>query len=172
MIDLKDHIETHPDFPKPGILFYDISSLMADKEIWQETINQFSSLIKKYDPEILAGIESRGFIFASTIAYKLNCDVIMIRKKGKLPGKTISHQYKLEYGEDCLEVQKRNTLKKKNIILVDDLLATGGTASAAIQLLKKIDANVSAFLTLIELTGLKGREKIKVKTDSLLSFDE
>jgi adenine phosphoribosyltransferase len=172
LIDLKKYIETHPDFPKPGILFYDISSLMADAKTWQETIDQFSSLVKKHNPEILAGIESRGFIFASTIGYKLGCDVIMIRKKGKLPGKTINHFYKLEYGTDCLEIQKRESLKKKNVVLIDDLLATGGTAGAAIELLKKIGANVSAFLTLIELANLKGRNKIKVKTDSLLSFDE
>ena len=172
MIDLKKHIETHPDFPKPGILFYDISSLMAEAKIWQETVDQFSSLVKKYNPEVLAGIESRGFIFASTIGYKLGCDVIMIRKKGKLPGKTIHHSYKLEYGKDCLEVQKRESLKNKNIILIDDLLATGGTAGAAIELLEKIEVNVSAFLTLIELKNLKGRDKIKVKTDSLLLFDE
>ena len=172
MIDLKKYIETYPDFPKPGILFYDISSLMADAKTWKETIDQFSLLVKKYNPEVLAGIESRGFIFASTIGYKLGCDVIMIRKKGKLPGKTIHHSYKLEYGEDCLEIQKRETLKNKNIILIDDLLATGGTAGAAVELLQKIGANVSAFLTLIELTNLKGRNKVKVKTDSLLSFDE
>ena len=172
MIDLKKYIDTHPDFPKPGILFYDISSLMVNKDIWQETINQFSTLVKKHNPEVLAGIESRGFIFASTIAYKLNCEVVMIRKKGKLPGQTISHTYKLEYGEDCLEIQKREDLKNKNVVLIDDLLATGGTASAAIELLQKTSVNVSAFLTLIELTNLKGRDKIKVKTDSLLSFDE
>ena len=172
MIDLKKYIETYPDFPKPGILFYDISSLMADAKTWKETIDQFSLLVKKYNPEVLAGIESRGFIFASTIGYKLGCDVIMIRKKGKLPGKTIRHSYKLEYGEDCLEIQKRETLKNKNVVLIDDLLATGGTAGAAIELLQKTEAKVSVFLTLIELTNLKGRKKIKVKTDSLLSFDE
>ena len=172
MTDLKKYIDTHPDFPKPGILFYDISSLMVDKDIWQETINQFSTLVKKHNPEVLAGIESRGFIFASTIAYKLNCEVVMIRKKGKLPGQTISHTYKLEYGEDCLEIQKREDLKNKNVVLIDDLLATGGTASAAIELLQKTSVNVSAFLTLIELTNLKGRENIAVQTKSLLSFDE
>ena len=172
MIDLKKYIDTHPDFPKPGILFYDISSLMINKDIWQETINQFSTLVKKHNPEVLAGIESRGFIFASTIAFKLNCEVIMIRKKGKLPGQTISHTYKLEYGEDCLEIQKREDLKNKNVILIDDLLATGGTASAAIELLKKTSVNVSAFLTLIELTNLKGRKNIAIQTESLLSFDE
>ena len=172
MINLKKYIDTHPDFPKPGILFYDISSLMFNKDVWQETINQFSTLVKKHNPEVLAGIESRGFIFASTIAYKLNCEVIMIRKKGKLPGQTISHTYKLEYGEDCLEIQKREDLKNKNVILIDDLLATGGTASAAIELLQKTSVNVSAFLTLIELTNLRGRENISVQTDSLLSFDE
>ena len=172
MIDLKKHIETYPDFPKTGILFYDISSLMANAKIWHETINQFSTLVKKYNPEVLAGIESRGFIFASTIAYKLNCEVVMIRKKGKLPGKTISHTYKLEYGEDCLEIQKKDNLKNKNIILIDDLLATGGTASVAIKLLQKTSMNVSAFLTLIELTNLRGRKNISVQTESLLSLDE
>ena len=145
---------------------------MADAKTWKETIDQFSLLVKKYNPEVLAGIESRGFIFASTIGYKLGCDVIMIRKKGKLPGKTIHHSYKLEYGEDCLEIQKREALKNKNVILIDDLLATGGTAGAAVELLQKLGANVSAFLTLIELTNLKGRNKVKIKTDSLLSFDE
>ena len=89
-----------------------------------------------------------------------------------MPGKTISHTYKLEYGEDCLEIQKKDNLKNKNIILIDDLLATGGTASAAIKLLQKTSVNVSAFLTLIELTNLRGRENISVQTDSLLSFDE
>jgi len=172
LIDLKKYIETYLDFPKPGILFYDISSLMINKDIWQETINQFSTLVKKHNPEVLAGIESRGFIFASTIAYKLNCEVVMIRKKGKLPGKTISHTYKLEYGEDCLEIQKKDNLKNKNIILIDDLLATGGTASVAIKLLQKTSMNVSAFLTLIELTNLRGRKNISVQTESLLSFDE
>ena len=172
MIDLKKYIETYLDFPKPGILFYDISSLMINKDIWQETINQFSTLVKKHNPEVLAGIESRGFIFASTIAYKLNCEVVMIRKKGKLPGKTILHTYKLEYGEDCLEIQKKDNLKNKNIILIDDLLATGGTANAALELLKKTGANISAFLILIELINLKGRNKIEVQTESLLSFDE
>jgi len=172
LINLKKHIDTHPDFPKPGILFYDISSLMSDAKIWQETIEQFSTLVKKYNPEVLAGIESRGFIFASTIGYKLGCDVIMIRKKGKLPGSTISHRYQLEYGEDCLEIQKRDTLKNKRTVLIDDLLATGGTASAAVKLLEKIEVNISSFSCLIELTNLKGRKKIKVKTDSLLSFDE
>ena len=172
MIDLKKYIDTHPDFPKPGILFYDISSLMVNKDIWQETINQFSTLVKKHKPDVLAGIESRGFIFASTIAYKLNCEVIMIRKKGKLPGQTISHTYELEYGEDCLEIQRREDLKNKNVILIDDLLATGGTAGAAIQLLQKTGTNISAFLTLIELSNLKGRKNIAVQTESLLSFDE
>ena len=145
---------------------------MVNKDIWQETINQFSTLVKKHNPEVLAGIESRGYIFASTIAYKLNCEVVMIRKKGKLPGQTISHTYKLEYGEDCLEIQKREDLKNKIVVLIDDLLATGGTASAAIELLQKTSVNVSAFLTLIELTNLKGRENIAVQTKSLLSFDE
>lgn len=172
MIDLKKHIETHPDFPKPGILFYDISSLMADSNIWQETINQFSTLVKKYKPEVLAGIESRGFIFASTIGYKLGCNVIMIRKKGKLPGNIISHTYQLEYGEDCLEIQKRKSLKNKKIVVIDDLLATGGTAGAAIKLIEKVGANILSFVCLIELTNLKGRNKIRVKTDSLLTFDE
>ena len=172
MIDLKKHIETYPDFPKSGILFYDISSLMANAKIWQETINQFSNLVKKYNPEVLAGIESRGFIFASTIGYKLGCNVVMIRKKGKLPGNTIFHTYKLEYGEDCLEIQKRDALKNKKTVLIDDLLATGGTAGAAIKLLEKIEVNILAFACLIELTNLKGRNKITVKTDSLITYDE
>jgi len=145
---------------------------MANAKIWKETINQFSNLVKKYKPQVLAGIESRGFIFASAIGYKLGCDVIMIRKKGKLPGETISYNYKLEYGKDCLEIQKRKELKNKRIILIDDLLATGGTANAAIKLLIKTKTNIIAFLCLIELTNLKGRNNIEIETNSLLSFDE
>ena len=172
MIDLKNYIDTHPDFPKPGILFYDISSLMINKDIWQETINQFSTLIKKHNPEVLAGIESRGFIFASTIAYKLNCEVIMIRKKGKLPGQTISHTYKLEYGEDCLEIQKREDLKNKNVILIDDLLATGGTSSAAGNLLKLTGGELIGYGFLVELTKLNGRKKLdnKLVIESVIKY--
>ena len=161
MINLKKHIDTHPNFPKKGILFYDISSLMANAKIWKETINQFSNLVKKYKPQVLAGIESRGFIFASAIGYKLGCDVIMIRKKGKLPGETISYNYKLEYGKDCLEIQKRKELKNKRIILIDDLLATGGTAEATCKLISELEGNIVGFTVLIELEFLEGRDKLK-----------
>ena len=149
-IDLKQHILKIPDFPKPGILFYDISTLLIDARAWAETIKRLANKIRLYEPDIIAGIESRGFLLAAPLALELEVGVQMIRKKGKLPGQTISHTYKLEYGEDCLEIQKREDLKNKNVILIDDLLATGGTASAAIELLQKTSVNVSAFLTLIE----------------------
>ena len=171
-MDLKKYIRSIPDYPKKGILFRDITTLIKNPEAFNFSVDKIIEISKKIKFDKVAAIESRGFIFASTIGYKLGCDVIMIRKKGKLPGKTIHHSYKLEYGEDCLEIQKRENLKNKNVILIDDLLATGGTAGAAVELLQKVKANVSVFLTLIELTNLKGRNKIKVKTDSLISFDE
>ena len=172
MIDLKKYIETHPDFPKPGILFYDISSLMADSKIWQETINQFSSLVKKYNPEVLAGIESRGFIFASTIAYKLGCNVIMIRKKGKLPGRTIAHTYQLEYGEDTLEIHKDAIKPGDKVLLVDDLLATGGTIEATVKLVEKLGGKASDAAFVISLPELGGEEKMQSLGINILKLVE
>ena len=171
-LNLKEHIRGIPDFPIPGILFYDISTLLSNPKAWSFALDELEKIVSEWNPEILAGIESRGFLLASALADRMDLPMTMIRKKGKLPGQTISHTYKLEYGEDCLEIQKREDLKNKNVILIDDLLATGGTASAAIELLQKTSVNVSAFLTLIELTNLKGRENIAVQTKSLLSFDE
>ena len=130
-IDLEQHILKIPDFPKPGILFYDISTLLIDARAWAETIKRLANKIRVYEPDIIAGIESRGFLLAAPLALELEVGVQMIRKKGKLPGEILSHTYSLEYGQDTLEIQNNSTLIGKRIAIVDDVLATGGTLNAA-----------------------------------------
>ena len=130
-IDLEQHILKIPNFPKPGILFYDISTLLIDARAWAETIKRLANKIRLYEPDIIAGIESRGFLLAAPLAIELEVGVQMIRKKVKLPGATLSHTYSLEYGQDALEIQNNPALIGRRIAIVDDVLATGGTLSAA-----------------------------------------
>ena len=173
MIDLKKYIDTHPDFPKPGILFYDISSLMINKDIWQETINQFSTLVKKHNPEVLAGIESRGFIFASTVSYILNKPFIMLRKKNKLPAEVHSIDFELEYGTATIEVHKDSINEKDAVLIIDDLIATGGTAEAAAKLVKISKGTVAGFIFVINLFDLGGCDKLiksNYKVENLIEF--
>ena len=145
--ELETFISKIPDYPKPGILFYDISTLISDGRAFKASVEKLDNLTKSYKFELIAGIDARGFIFASSLAYKLNKGFVMIRKKNKLPGKKISVAYDLEYGKDTLEVNIK--LKYKSILLVDDLLATGGTANAACKLLEKSGGTVTCFLSLI-----------------------
>jgi len=166
--EIETQINKIPDYPKPGILFYDISSLIVNNEAFSETIRLLAESVKKFDFNSIAAIDARGFIFGSAIAYHLGLGIVMIRKKGKLPGKTISHNYELEYGTDTLEMNVK--AENKKFILVDDLLATGGTAAAAIELIKKSGGTISCFLALIELTFLKGKEKINVPTETLIRY--
>src|SRR5256884_5695849 len=129
-INLKDHIRSIPDFPKPGILFYDISTLLAHAKAWHETIEQMAERVKKYKPDVLAGIESRGFLLAAPLALRLGTGFVMLRKKGKLPGITVRHTYALEYGTDTIEIQGEAVHKGPPRVLVDDLLATRGPLAA------------------------------------------
>jgi adenine phosphoribosyltransferase len=171
VIDLKNHIRQIPDFPKPGILFYDISTLLAHPQAWRATIDRLCEIVKPRQPQMLAGIESRGFLVAAPLAYALGCGFIMLRKKGKLPGATVPHTYDLEYGSDTIEIQEGAVQPGQRVVLVDDLLATGGTLAAAIQLLRNVGGEVSAAATVIELPFLGGRAKIDVPFDSLVSYD-
>jgi len=171
-MDLKDHIRSIPDFPKPGILFYDISTLLAHADAWQVTMGRMAKAARQHQPDVIAGIESRGFLVAAPLALKLGCGFIMVRKKGKLPGPTISHTYALEYGEDTVEIQEGAIAPGQRVVLVDDLLATGGTAVAAIELLRKVGADVASAACIIELTFLKGRDKLDVPVHSLVTYDE
>lgn len=159
-MNIQDHIRIIPDFPKSGINFYDIATLLAAPEAWAETIQQLAKKAQGYEPTVLMGIEARGFLVAAPLALKLGCGFGMIRKKGKLPGQTLSYAYALEYGQDVIEVQPDLIPDGARVILVDDLLATGGTMQAAERLVHKAGADVVAALSIIELDGLGGREKL------------
>lgn len=172
IMDIKDHIRQIPDFPKPGILFYDISTLLAHADAWQVTMGRLASAVRVHQPDILAGIESRGFLVAAPLALKLGCGFVMLRKRGKLPGRTIRHEYALEYGTDVIEIQEDAIKPGQRVVVLDDLLATGGTLAASIDLLRKIGANVTAAACIIELSFLKGRERLDVPFSSLVEYDQ
>lgn len=172
MLDLKNHIRGVPDFPKPGILFYDIGTLLAHGPAWQATVDRMTEIIAAQKPDLLVAIESRGFLVAAPIAAKLGIGFAMIRKKGKLPGKTFSHTYKLEYGEDTLQIQDGVFTKGQRAVLCDDLLATGGTAAAAISLAKQVGIDVVHAAFIIELEFLNGRKKLDIPATSLLRYSE
>ena len=170
-LDLKDHIRAVPDFPKPGILFYDISTLLRHADAWQIAMGRMANAVRAYHPDVLAGIESRGFLMAAPLALKLGCGFVMLRKKGKLPGKTAGLDYGLEYGTDRIEIQADAVQPGQRVVVVDDLLATGGTMAAGIALLRTIGAEVPAAAALIELTFLNGRSKLDVPCSTLVSYD-
>lgn len=171
-MDLKDHIRHVPDFPKPGILFYDISTLLADADAWQVAMGRLARIVRGFQPDLLVGIESRGFLVAAPLALKLGCGFVMVRKKGKLPGKTIPFEYDLEYGTDIVEIQHDAIQKGQRVVVLDDLLATGGTLGASIDLLRGVGADVVGAACLIELTFLKGRDRLDVPFEALVAYDE
>jgi adenine phosphoribosyltransferase len=171
MMDLKQHIRGIPDFPKPGILFYDISTLLAHKDAWHETVNRLAAALEPHEPDVLVGIESRGFLVAAPLAFHRNCGFVMVRKKGKLPGATIPYTYELEYGTDTIEIQADALEKGQRVAVLDDLLATGGTMAAAISLCRKVGANVVASACIIELAFLNGRKRLDVPVASVLSYE-
>ena len=171
-MDLKQHIRSIPDFPKPGILFRDISTLLRDADAWQVTMGRLSRAVASARPDLLAGVESRGFLLAAPLASKLGCGFIMLRKPGKLPGPTVSLRYALEYGEDSLHIQHDAVTPGQRVVVVDDLLATGGTMAAAISLLHKVGAEVTAAAVIIELGFLQGRSRIDVPLSALVRYDD
>jgi len=171
-MNLKDHVGHVPDFPKPGILFYDICPLLAHAGAWREAVSQMAGMIGEHKPDLLVGIESRGFLVAAPLALALNCGFMMVRKRGKLPGQKISHSYDLEYGTDTVEIQAGAVKPGQRVVVLDDLLATGGTLNAAVKLLRQVGADVRGVGVLIELSFLKGREKLDVPVSSLLAYDE
>ena len=170
-MDLKQHIRAIPDFPKPGILFYDISTLLRHPQAWQAAMDQLAALVGPHRPDLLAGIESRGFLLAAPLALKLGCGFAMLRKPGKLPGATVGLDYALEYGTDRLEMQADAVEPGQRVVVLDDLLATGGTMAAAIALLRASGAIVPAAACLIELTFLGGRAKLDTPLLALLGYD-
>lgn len=171
-MDLKDHIRSIPDFPKPGILFYDISTLLAEPTAWKATVDRLAELVEPYRPALLVGIESRGFLTAAPLALRLGLGFAMVRKQNKLPGETVSHTYDLEYGSDTIEIQADAVAPGERVVILDDLLATGGTAAAAVHLLRSVGAEVAAAAFIIELAFLGGRDKLDLPVHTLISYDD
>ena len=171
MFDLDQHIARYAGFPKQGITFYDISPLLGDNRALDQCVHALTALARPYKPDFIAGIDARGFLFVTPVALALGIGAIMIRKKGKLPGNVLSQSYALEYGEASLAIQQDRNIKGKTIVLVDDLLATGGTVAAATHLIQQCGGVVAAHLTLIELTGLKGREKLIGDVHALQQYE-
>ena len=159
--DIANKIRNIPDFPKKGINFKDITPVLSDIKIFRKAIKQMATPYMDSNIHIVVGIESRGFIFGAPIAEYLNCSFVPVRKPGKLPWDTEIVFYELEYGKDSLEIHKDAIEKGQNILIVDDLLATGGTAEATCKLVSKLKGNIVGFTVLIELEFLKGREKLK-----------
>ncbi len=170
-MDLKEHIRGIPDFPKPGILFYDISTLLAHADAWQVAMGRLSKIVGGYRPDVLAGIESRGFLVAAPLALKLGCGFVMVRKKGKLPGPTVPHEYALEYGADTIEIQEDAVKPGERVVILDDLLATGGTLNASVELFRKVGAEVVGAACIIELSFLHGRARVDVPFHALIAYD-
>ncbi len=158
--DVKNKIRAVPNFPKEGIIFRDITTGLKDSETMKVMVDYLCDAYKECKIDYIAGIESRGFIFGMPMAYKLNCGFIPIRKPNKLPAETIKESYDLEYGSDTIEIHADAIEKGANVLVVDDLLATGGTAKAACSLVKKAGGNLVGAAFLIELADLQGREKL------------
>ncbi len=173
MQDLKTLIRSVPDFPKKGILFYDITTLLKDKQALKVVIDSFAKPYVDKAIDIVAGVESRGFIFAPALAYQLGAGFVPVRKPGKLPAATVNASYDLEYGQDTLEIHRDAVEKGQRVLVVDDLLATGGTASAVIQLISQLGGHVVGAAFLVELEFLHGRKKLNgYDVYSLLQYQE
>ncbi|MEM7071217.1 MAG: adenine phosphoribosyltransferase [Pseudomonadota bacterium] len=161
-MDLLKIIRTIPDYPKPGILFYDISPLLAHAEAWRFCINALGKAVRAASPDILVGIESRGFLLTAPLAYEIGVGFAMIRKSNKLPGKVASFEYELEYGKDTIEIQSDAIQKNDRVVVLDDLLATGGTMDAAIKLIRQVGGNPVLGACILELQGLGGRARVNL----------
>lgn len=160
MKKLEDYVVTIPDFPEPGIMFRDVTSVLQDADGLQLAINSLQDLLKDVEFDVLIGTESRGFIFGMPIAYNLHKPFVPIRKKGKLPRETVSVSYDLEYGSAEIEMHKDSIKPGQKVVIVDDLIATGGTIEAAIKLVEQLGGEVVKVVFLMELAGLKGRERL------------
>lgn len=173
MDELKKLIREVPDYPKPGILFYDVTTLLKDKKGFHLLIDRLCERYSGHHIDLVAGIEARGFIFAPALAYSLGAGFIPIRKPKKLPAKTAAISYALEYGTDTLEIHEDAVQKGQRVLLCDDLLATGGTAAAAIQLLRNLGGVVDSAAFAVELTFLKGRSRLaNLDVFSLMQYDK
>jgi len=170
-LDLRDHIRDVPDFPKPGILFKDITPLLMDPSAFRLCIERLCSPWYAKEPDVIIGIEARGFIFGAAMSVQMGIPFVPIRKPGKLPWKTRSESYALEYGEDTIEIHEDAVAPGQRVLLVDDLLATGGTMAAAIRLVRELGGEVLEALFVVELKELQGRDKLPdVPIRSILTY--
>ena len=160
-MDLKKYIADIPDFPEPGVIFRDVTPFLADKDAYQESIRLISEFAKDKNVDVIVGPEARGFLFGCPVALALHCGFVPVRKPGKLPREVISQSYDLEYGSNEIQMHSDSIQPGQNVLVVDDLLATGGTVEAAISLIEKMGGNVVGTAFLIELEALKGRELLK-----------
>lgn len=170
MADLKAFCRSVPDFPKKGILFRDITTLIREGDKFKEVIDTIGARYEGKGVDVVVGIESRGFIIGAALAYKLGVGFVPVRKKGKLPWRTYQATYDLEYGTDTLEVHQDAVMPGQKVVIIDDLIATGGTAGAVIELVEKLKGKIIEVAFLIELTDLKGRDKIQKKNYPIYSL--
>ncbi len=169
---LEDYVRTIPDFPKPGIMFRDITTILSDADGLKLAIDEMQKTLDGVDFDVIAGAESRGFIFGAAIAYNMHKPFILIRKKGKLPCETVEQSYDLEYGQATIEVHKDAVEPGQKVVIIDDLIATGGTIEAAAKLIEKLGGEVVKMVFLMELKGLNGREKLaKYDVASVISYE-
>ncbi|MCI0495900.1 adenine phosphoribosyltransferase [candidate division KSB1 bacterium] len=172
MEDLKQKIRNVQDFPKPGIGFKDITTLIKDAAAFKQSIDTIANQYNPDDIDVIVGIESRGFIFGAALAYKWGKGFVPVRKPGKLPAETIREEYQLEYGSDAVEIHKDAITPGQRVLIIDDLLATGGTVAAAAKLVERLSGNIMGICFLIELSFLKGREKLKrYNVHALIDFE-
>lgn len=172
MSEIEQYITIIPDFPKPGIIFRDITSIFNDADGLKLAVDEMSALLSDVDFDVIAGLESRGFLFGMPMAYNFHKPFVPIRKKGRLPRETVEATYDLEYGSATIEVHKDDIKPGAKVVLVDDLIATGGTLEAAANLMEKLGAQVVKVVCLMELKGLKGRERIgDYQVETVISYE-
>lgn len=172
-MNLKDKIRVIEDFPKPGISFKDITTLLLDPDAFRNAVEQMAEFCRERKVDLIVGVESRGFILGAPLAYELGVGFVLVRKPGKLPGDVLQVEYDLEYGSDSLEIHKDAIKPGMNVVLVDDLLATGGTIAAAAKIVEAVGASITGFTFLIELAGLKGRKHLPgYDICTLVSYDD
>lgn len=172
MKELKDYVRTIPNFPEEGVMFRDVTTVLQDPEGLQLAIDGMQEKIQNVNFDVIVGAESRGFLFGMPIAYNLKKAFVPVRKKGKLPGETIEESYNLEYGQATLEIHKDSIKPGQNVVIIDDLIATGGTLEAIIKLVERLGGNVVRICCLIDLPELGGKEKIKdYQVDTVIAFE-
>ena len=172
MKNLEDYVTTIPDFPKPGIMFRDVTTIVQDPDGFKLAVDQLVDAAKDMKADIIMGSESRGFVFGCPVAYALGKGFIMARKKGKLPRETISEEYDLEYGTATLEIHKDSIIPGQRVVIVDDLIATGGTVEAMVKLVERCGGIVAGIVFVLELKGLNGRDKLKgYDVRSLIAYE-